>query len=150
MIEGVFEGVLASAIFAAGTYYFTTVCLPLIRGRLRQLPKLNQTIWNRVYEDRKEHPRSTLKIMQSGTKIRASVERLSKNGRRVFEYRGEFSGHQMILQWEDVGSPEVIVGAMVLHLSQDLKRLSGQTVYFSQAEGRVVNQECTYVRVGNE
>jgi hypothetical protein len=150
MIEGVFEGIIASAIFAAGMYVFSESILPEIRGRLQRLPKLNRTLWNRIYVDGRQHARSMLTIKQSGNRIDATIERSNGATQRIFKYRGRLLGHQIVLQWEDVDSPEVVVGAMVLHLSQDLTKLSGQTVYFSQEKGKVVSAECIYVRVHGE
>jgi hypothetical protein len=148
MIEGVLEGVAASAIFAAAAYLFTERGLPLIRGHLRRLPKLNRTQWQRKYEDDSSaHPRSVMRIKQSGTRIDALIERSGDKVQRVFKYRGELSGHELVLHWEDIHSPEVVVGAMVLHLSHDLKKLVGQIVHFSQVQGRVINVPCTYERI---
>ena len=146
MVEGIFEGVAGSAVFAVLVFVFTEQLLPIIRGRLRKLPKLNETEWHRETDDNNYHTVSILRIRQSGTRIDATITRTKANVRRQFRYRGFLSGHDMVLTWEDIDSPEVVVGAMVLHLSADIKKLSGQSVYFRQNQGKVVSVPRIYVR----
>ena len=120
--------------------------LPLIRGRLRELPNLDRTIWHRRTSE--EDPVMTiLEIRQSGSSIRATVTRNEANLTRKFLYRGFMSGQQIVLTWADSAAKEQIIGTMVLHLAHNLKTLSGSSVYFRHAVGKVVSTERIYDRV---
>ena len=120
--------------------------LPLVRGRLRNLPNLDRTTWHRRVSD--EDPIMTvLEIRQSGASIRATVTRSEQAHTRRFLYKGFMSGQQIVLNWADSAAQEQIIGAMVLYLTHDLRTLSGNTVYFRHSIGKVVSVERTYDRV---
>ena len=136
---------LAAAIGGAAVWFGRAFALPVIRGRLRRLPKIDGTTWRRVEDDR-DAGGSILSIRQSGTKVTASITR-NESRQRTFKYRGQISGHQLVLTWEDADSPEQMIGAMVLHLSADLASLTGHSVYFRHSAGKVVAIERTYRRM---
>lgn len=119
--------------------------LPVVRGRLRQLPKLDRTVWQRTPADG-DRVTSVLKISQSGASITAQITRVGEAAERSFSYRGIVSGHQIVLTWEDVASREHLIGAMVLHLSADLMTLSGSSVYYRHDKGEVVSIPRIYRR----
>lgn len=140
---------VAANMIAAGIggiiiYFGKENLLPVIRGKLRNLPRLNGTVWQR--EQDKPGVHSVMKIKQSGSVITAEVSRQGDTTPRSFAYRGEISGHQIVLSWNDSASREQLIGAMVLHLSADLTRLEGYTSYFRHNDGRVVAVPCFYRR----
>ena len=137
---------LLATIIGVGIGWFgREYALPLIRGRLRDVPNLNRSTWHRRVSD--EDPVMTiLEIRQSGTSIRASVTRSENGLTRRFVYKGYISGQQLVLNWADSAAKEQVIGAMVLHLSHDLRTLSGSSVYFRHSIGKVVAVERVYDR----
>lgn len=136
---------LAAFIGGAAVWLGRVYALPVLRGRLRQLPKLNGTNWRRV-SDEFDSGGSVLSIRQSGTKLTATITR-NEQRQRIFRYSGQISGHQIVLTWEDSDSPEQMIGAMVLYLAADLTRLRGYSTYFRHSTGKVVAIERTYKRM---
>lgn len=82
---------------------------------------------------------SVLTIEQHGSFVRATVVREVREGQRVFEYEGRFTAGQLVLFFEDKQGRGYIVGTVVLHLSPDLRTLSGRSTYFAHAKGTVVS-----------
>ena len=91
-------------------------------------------------------PNSTLSIEQRGALIRATVVRVVREGARVFDFEGRFTSGQLVLFFEDKMGRGYIVGTVVLHLSPDLRSLSGRATYFAHAEGAVVSTTRLYKR----
>jgi hypothetical protein len=120
--------------------------LPVLRGRLRDLPQLNRTTWHRRISE-EDSVMTILEIRQSGTAIKATVTRNEQGLTRKFIYRGHISGQQIVLNWADSAAREQVIGAMVLYLSQDLRTLSGSSVYFKHRLGKVISVERVYDRV---
>jgi hypothetical protein len=90
---------------------------------------------------------STLFIEQRGSFIRATVIRTVRERTRTFDYEGRFTAGQLVLFFEDKQGRGYIVGTTVLHLSPDLRTLSGLSTYFAHAEGTVTSRSRLYRRV---
>lgn len=90
---------------------------------------------------------STLSIEQRGSFVRATVIREVREGTRAFEYEGRFTAGQLVLFFEDKQGRGYIVGTVVLHLSPDLRTLSGRSTYFAHAEGSVTSSTRVYRRL---
>lgn len=140
----VIANVIAALLGAGGLYATTQWILPLIRGWGRQLPRLNNTTWTSTTDA--EGVTSRLTIWQSGTRITAKIEHMGRRQGRTFEYEGHISGHQIVLTWHDADSPEQLIGAYVMMLSQDRQSLTGKTVYYRHSEGKVVAIDHHYER----
>jgi len=144
LIGDVAANLVAAGIGAGALYLARDKILPVVRGRLRALPRLDGSRWQRVFEG--GNVTSTLTFHQSGTLISATNERRGDGTPRTFSYIGEISGHQIVLTWRDEASAEQMLGAMVLHVSAQLNRMEGFTVYFRHSSGRVVATPCKYER----
>ena len=92
------------------------------------------------------HPNSTLSIEQHGSFIRATVVRTVRTGQRLFDYEGRFTSGQLVLFFEENIGRGYIVGTVVLHLSPDLRTLSGLATYFAHAKGAVISTNHVYKR----
>jgi hypothetical protein len=90
---------------------------------------------------------STLCIEQRGTFIRATLIREVREGTRTFDYEGRFTAGQLVLFFEDKQGRGYIVGTVVLHLSPDLRTLTGRSTYFAHAEGSVTSRARVYRRM---
>ena len=89
---------------------------------------------------------SALNIEQHGSFVHATVVRNVREGQRVFDYEGRFTAGQLVLFFEDKQGRGYIVGTVVLHLSPDLRTLSGRSTYFAHAEGIVVSNARVFKR----
>ena len=136
----------AAAIGGVAVWSFTEWFIPMARGRMRRLPRLNGTKWRRRNSG-SQRVQSTLSIRQSGTRITATIMRNDIKRQRTFRYRGQISGHQIVLQWEDADSPEQMIGAMVLHLNAHLTLLTGLTSYYKISSGQVVANRVVFDRL---
>jgi hypothetical protein len=92
---------------------------------------------------------SVMEIEQRGGFISATIVRDVKDGTRVFDYEGIYTSGQLVLFFEDRIGRGYIVGAVVLHLSNDLNRLDGYSCYYSHKQNKVVSTalQCTRVIV---
>lgn len=142
--DDIAENLIAAAIGGGVMFYTRDYLIPLVRGHLRRLPKIDGTVWQRVMDT--PGVTSTLTFSQSGSRISATVQRAGETVPRTFEYRGEVSGHQIVMTWHDRSSPEHLIGAMVLSLSSRLNELEGHTVYHRHQDGKVVAVPCKYQR----
>ena len=148
LIEDLLINLAASTIFVGTGYLGKERIVPLIRGYLRRLPRLDGTAWRRAPEgERPDRSVSIMKVRQAGARIFATIERSDRKVQRTFKYSGLLSGHQIVFTWEDTASPEEIIGALVLHISTDLLRLTGSSVYFSHKQGKVISVPCVYERL---
>lgn len=93
-----------------------------------------------------ETPNSTLSIEQRGSFVRATVVREARDGPRVFDYEGRFTAGQLVLFFEDKKGRGYIVGTVVVHLSPDLRTLTGRSTYFAHSEGMVISSSRIYRR----
>jgi len=89
---------------------------------------------------------SELSIEQRGSFVRATIVRKARAGDRIFEYEGRFTSGQLVLFFEDMKGRGYIVGTVVLHLSPDLRSLTGKSTYFHHAHGTVVSEARLYKR----
>lgn len=148
IIKSLAMSVLGGLILLAIIEVFSKWLLPTIRGRIQKVPKLDKTTWEGYSPKHKDKgPDRRLEIYQTGTKIKAKAIRRTRNGERIFEYFGKISGGQIVLTWEEPEGAGFIIGAMVLHLSQDLKTLEGSSTYFSHKYGKVISTERVYNRL---
>ena len=120
-----------------GSEGWRKVLIPHFRSRRLSAPQV-AGMWR--YTD------GTLKIRQTGTRIKATAQRASRWGFRIFEYRGELVGGQLVLTWYERSLKGYNVGTMVLRLSGDGDELRGSTTYVEKDSGRVVSHERTYTR----
>lgn len=142
----VIANLFAASVIAVFGLTLTHVLVPLVRGLIKRTPKLDGTMWRRASTD-PDQLHSVLEIRQFGTKILATVNRDEGSRVRTFRYRGQLVGHQFVLTWEDAGSPDQMVGTLLLHLSANLQKLDGYTCYYRLSEGRVVANEVRYDRM---
>jgi hypothetical protein len=140
----VVANLVAAAIGAGSLYFARSKLIPIVRGRLRALPKLDGSKWQRVFDG--GNVTSTLTLKQSGTAMTATNERHGDRIPRKFLYSGEISGHQIVLTWRDKASGEQMIGCMVLYLSAQQNVMEGYTVYFRHSAGKVVATPCRYER----
>lgn len=89
---------------------------------------------------------STLSIEQRGSFVRATVVRTARVGERRFDYEGRFSSGQLVLFFEEDIGRGYIVGTVVLHLSPNLRALSGLATYFAHSKGTVISTAHIYKR----
>lgn len=112
------------------------------------VPNLQGSVWEGYSP---KHPESgitsRLEISQSGNMIRANIQRRVSDGEREFLYEGKIIGGDILLTWEEIDGAGYIVGAMVLHLVHDLKRLEGRSTYYSHKHGEVISSKRLYKRV---
>lgn len=93
----------------------------------------------------------TATIRQSGERITASATRTtSRKGKpvsRTFQYTGRVRDGRALLSFEQPDSGGFIAGHMVLKVSDNLKILSGYTVYLDREVGKVVAYPLVYRRL---
>ena len=88
---------------------------------------------------------STLTIEQCGALVRARVVRSRR--KRQFVYEGWLVGNQLLLYFEDVAGPGLIVGTMILSPAGDLRSLHGRTTFYHHTKKAVVSESREYRRV---
>ncbi len=139
---GILTGVISSAILFFCSVILQKFILPLIIGILQKTPDISGT-WEYFDTDTSDSmPIGHAEIVQFGTSIKGKV--IQTKGRdgnsrnRVFKVSGNFQSAQVIMTFEDVKGTGYIVGAVVLKLSSNLKKLSGKTTYLHHDKGQVV------------
>lgn len=85
-----------------------------------------------------------MKIRQLGTRIRAKATR--HGSLRKFRYNGELRGGQLVLTWEEQEGQGYNMGAMVLRLEGNRKKLSGVTTFLRHDSAEVVSEPREYTR----
>ena len=144
MIGDIAVGVVSAAASAAVYHVVWVWGIPMVQGYLRRVPKLDGTKWRKQKTSPDDQFITVLKVSQRGSRIVALGERTELNHSRIYRYRGEIRGGDIVLTWEDEDAPDYMFGAMVLHLSTDRQRLSGSSTYYNDRKGKVVSTDRTY------
>jgi hypothetical protein len=81
------------------------------------------------------------KCHEISMRLNMTVSRTGEPTNRSFVYQGEFRNGQLVLLFDDEQASGYIVGAVVLRLSSDLKRLIGKSTYFHDIKNAVVSYD---------
>ncbi len=132
-VEGVATGIVSALLI----WVFTTHLIPTMIRRLHQEADISGK-WQ-YYSKALDAPAGIAKVTQRGEGVVVELERThgesQKGIARTLKYRGHLRSDQLCLLFEDSEDLRNIVGAAVLKLSIDRKRLEGMRTYVERGEG---------------